>query len=327
MVAEGDAARLKEAIDGEDLALVQALMESDKELHQAPLGYGKDGPLTWVAECRVPWRAPSETRLAMARWMIANGSDVHQGGDGPLMRAALNSDRIPMMELLVELGADVNARWHGHYPIIHAACETLDPESLRWLLKHGAEAGDALDYTLATYVRAPEELRACLQILMDAGAVTECPAIVVALVRGEVDVMKRMLGEDAGYLTRQFPEIDFGSTARRRLTLRGATLLHVAAEYGEMDAARLLLDCGCDVNARAASGQTAIFHAATQFDDKGLPMVELLMERGADLSIRANLPGQYDRPDEFIECTALEYAARFPGSDGEASLTVRRMKR
>ena len=45
----------------------------------------------------------------MAQWMIDNGSDVHQGGDGPLMRAALNGDRIPMMELLVAHGADVNA--------------------------------------------------------------------------------------------------------------------------------------------------------------------------------------------------------------------------
>ena len=50
--------------------------------------------------------------------MIENGSDVHQGGDGPLMRAALNDSRIPMMELLVSHGADVNARWHGHFPII-----------------------------------------------------------------------------------------------------------------------------------------------------------------------------------------------------------------
>ena len=29
----------------------------------------------------------------MAAWMTENGSDVHQGGDGPLMRAALNADR------------------------------------------------------------------------------------------------------------------------------------------------------------------------------------------------------------------------------------------
>ena len=41
--------------------------------------------------------------------MIENGSDVHQGGDGPLMRAALSSHRIPMMELLVSHGANVNA--------------------------------------------------------------------------------------------------------------------------------------------------------------------------------------------------------------------------
>ncbi len=42
--------------------------------------------------------------------MIENGSDVHQGGDGPLMRAALRGERLPMMELLVAHGADVNRR-------------------------------------------------------------------------------------------------------------------------------------------------------------------------------------------------------------------------
>ncbi len=73
-----------------------------------------------VAECRVPWEPPSRARLAMAKWMIENGSDVHQGGDGPLMRAALKGNRIPMMELLVSCGADVNAAWNGDFPIIFA---------------------------------------------------------------------------------------------------------------------------------------------------------------------------------------------------------------
>jgi len=68
----------------------------------------------------------------MAKWMIENGSDVHQGGNGPLMRAALNGDRIPMMELLVSYGADVNANWHGHFPITFAPCETVDPVALQW---------------------------------------------------------------------------------------------------------------------------------------------------------------------------------------------------
>ena len=43
--------------------------------------------------------------------MIETGSDVHQGGDMPIGRAALPGERIPMMELLVRHGAGVNGDW------------------------------------------------------------------------------------------------------------------------------------------------------------------------------------------------------------------------
>jgi hypothetical protein len=46
--------QLKLAIEDEDLARVKALMTRNPALHRAPLGYGKNGPLTWVAECRIP---------------------------------------------------------------------------------------------------------------------------------------------------------------------------------------------------------------------------------------------------------------------------------
>src|SRR5438105_4209609 len=131
--------QLKAAIDANDLARVQELMTRNPALHRAPLGYNKNGPLTWVAECRVPRVPPSEVRLAMARWMIENGSDVHQGGDGPLMRAALDDMKLPMLELLVEHGADVNARWNGSYPMILAPCETLAPRTLKRLIELGAD--------------------------------------------------------------------------------------------------------------------------------------------------------------------------------------------
>ena len=120
-------------------------------------------------------------------------------------------------------------------------------------------------------------------------------------------------------MNKRFSELDCGKTGGRRLTLQGGTLLHVAAEYGNLAAVALLLDRGADVNARATvdeagvGGQTAIFHAVTQFDDGGLPVTQLLVERGADLTVRVKLPGDYERPGEIVECTALGYALLFGG--------------
>jgi hypothetical protein len=328
---EAEIGQLKQAIDTNDLDRVKDLMTKNPALHRAPMGYGKNGPLTWVAECRVPWEPPGATRLEIAEWMIDNGSDVHQGGDGPLMRAALNSDRIQMMELLVSHGADVNAEWGGFFPIIFAPCETADPVALKWLLDHGAKPNcarpgrkypdNALDYVIQSYSRTPK-LAQCIDILLAAGGVTRyhVPGL-LDLLRGRFDVLAEHLDADPDLVHRRFQELDFGGTAMRRLRLQGGTLLHVAAEYCNVDASRLLLDRGADVNAPAelntngAGGQTPIFHSASQFGDEGLEVTRLLLDRGADLSIRVRIPGQHDLPAEFVECTPLEYAARFPGAD------------
>lgn len=320
---------LKHAIDRNDFGAVRTLMTRNPELHGAPMGYGKNGPLTWVAECRIPWEAPGPVRLRMAQWMIDHGSDVHQGGDGPLMRAALVDHRIPMMELLVHNGADVNAEWSGRFPILFAPCETLNPLALKWLLEHGADPHlperrgheSPLDYVIGTYSRSPLQAQ-CIGLLMEAGCGTRrnVPAV-VELLRGRLDELGKLLDRDPGLVHRRFGELDFGSTGYRRMTLKGGTLLHVAAEYGNLGAARMLLARGADVNARAeldadgVGGQTPLFHAVSQFYDYGLNVAKYLVESGADLNLRARVPGHYELPEEFVESTALGYALRFPGTE------------
>ena len=335
-------AQLKAAIDSNDVQSVIATMSANPALHSAPLGYGKNGPLTWVAECRVPWEPPRPERLKMAAWMIEHGSDVHQGGDGPLMRAALVDERMPMMELLVSYGADVNARWGGYFPIIFAPCETLEPASLAWLLQHGADPNStggrtgalrtALDYVISTYSRSPNLTR-CIDILRAAGGETRYrirPVLDVMCDR--VDDVRAQIDAAPDLVHRRFPELEFGSTGRRRLSLAGAALIHVAAEYGAVRSAALLLDRGADVDTRAevdangVGGQTPIFHAVTQFDDFGYDVATLLIDRGADLATRATVPGDYDREHDVVVATPLGYALRFPGERNDKTIALLRSR-
>jgi len=183
-------------------------------------------------------------------------------------------------------------------------------------------------FTIARLYGFPSwpKLKAHVESLEEVGQLKQ------AIDRNDIERVKTMMAEqldaDSKLAHRRFPELDCGSTGARRLLLQGATLLHVAAEFGIVEAARLLLDRGADVDARATvddagvGGQTAIFHAVTQFGDRGLPMAQLLVERGADLKVRVKLPGHYERLDEVVECTPLGYALRFQNESHSEGRTV-----
>jgi hypothetical protein len=331
--------QLKQAIDSNDLDRVKQMMTSNPELHRAPLGYNKNGPLTWVAECRVPREAPTEARLAMARWMIENGSDVHQGGDGPLMRAALADMRIPMMELLVENGANVNALWGGHYPIICAPCETLAPLALKWLLGHGADPrgssrdyGSPLSMLVCTYSRNAKGKHACLEVFAESGfELPDTPAM--AFHRGRIDLLEAHLDRDPSLLDHRFaereifpPELGIKPGDGLHVTpVIGSTLLHLAVEYDEIAIAEWLIERGADVNAKAMidsegfGGHTPLFHTVVTLGAPDDSMARLLLEHGADPNVRATIRKQLrdmgdptkEMMSEFQNVTPRGYANQF----------------
>lgn len=96
----------------------------------------------------------------------------------------------------------------------------------------------------------------------------EYPAV-LDLLRGRLDLLSARLDEHPSLVDQRLADLDFGWTVERRLTLRGATRLHVAAEIGKREAARLLIERGSDVDALAEAddagvdGQTPIFHGAS----------------------------------------------------------------
>ena len=245
--------------------------------------------------------------------------------DVPL-QAEAQPGRIAMMELLVRHGADVNGLCWGWFPVLFTPCENLEPQPLQWLLEHGADPnrgnprdpGTALDYVIQTYPRDPKRLSACIELLLTAGGHTryDVPGV-LALLRGRSGELAALLDAHPALPQRRYPELDCGPSSGN-ISLQGATLLHVAAEYGILDAGRLLLDRGADVNARAdvdargVGGQTAIFHALAHFSGTNPEITQLLLDRGADLTIRARVPGHGERSRTLLDVSAAEYAATLP---------------
>jgi hypothetical protein len=323
------AGQLKLAIDANDLEEVKHLMTRHPELHRASLGAHKDPPLTWAASCRVP---PSETRLAMAQWMIENGSDIHQGDDAPLIRA-LNDTTLPMAELRVAHGANVNALYGGTYPIIMFSLELFVPRTLQWLLDHGADLHAAARYCCpiemltCIYTRRPKDKAACLEIVGAAGfALPDTP--VMALHRSRLDLLQEHLVRDPSLLERRFTYREVSATtldgpagdAYPATPVPGGALLHLALEFDDIDVSRWLIERGADVNARAAidaegfQGHTPLFHTVVNlaagmglYDDS---KARLLLDHGADPNARAIFPQEdqthgkapTDAFDDFTPC-------------------------
>jgi ankyrin repeat protein len=61
------------------------------------------------------------------------------------------------------------------------------------------------------------------------------------------------------------------------------TPIHAAVSAGRLEAARVLLDAGADVNAAEHGGYTALHLAAGNGDEA---LIRLLLERGADPTAR-----------------------------------------
>src|SRR5205814_2346182 len=100
-------------------------------------------------------------------------------------------------------------------------------------------------------------------------------------------------------------------------SLAGVSLLHVAAEYGNLEAARALVESGADVNAPAdfdshgLNGHTPLFHTVNSIGNRSEPIMRLLLAAGARTDVRlAGITWGQGYPWEttFFDVTPVSYA-------------------
>jgi ankyrin repeat protein len=145
---------------------------------------------------------------------------------------------------------------------------------------------------------------------VDAGASIGDP-LLQAVLMDDDEGLRRLLKSSSGDIERKMsPLCAFTSC-------RGVSALHICAEFNSLRCARILLDAGADVNARAEvdgdglGGQTPIFHAVNSIFNYCRPVMELLVERGAGLDIRVKsfLWGEsFDWETIIFDATPISYA-------------------
>ena len=173
------------------------------------------------------------------------------------------------------------------------AIEEHSVDDIRRILDDGFDARSLLKgKTVVTHLtemysrsdRFPE----CLRLLLERGGQLDDPRLVPVLL------------DDAGGLAaelRRDPSlIEHRTSMVSAFTpLIGASLLHVAAEFGTLKVARVLIEMGADVNASAAvdryglNGHTPLFHTVNSNANRSAPLMRLLLDAGARVDVR--LPG------------------------------------
>jgi len=150
----------------------------------------------------------------------------------------------------------------------------------------------------------------CLQLLLDRGAVLDDPVTAPVLLN-DAPAIVAAVRANPGFVHHRT------SLVSAFTPLIGASLLHVAAEYGNASAARTLIESGADINARAdvdehgLNGHTPIFHCVNSNGNRSVTILRALLDAGAATDVR--LSGitwgkGFDWETTLFDVTPISYA-------------------
>jgi ankyrin repeat protein len=280
----------------------------------------------WIYDLKAPWRRTSRSERPcqpkgsslhyavlcgledIVKFLVIERSqDVNSRGfddnETPLAGAS-REGRLKVAEVLLELGAKVDALDRDDWTPLHVASAYGHEDIAQMLLEHGADAR-ALDNGIRTPLHRASERGhlEVVRVLIDHGADTnagdkdERTPLHRATQEGHVDVTRALLEHGADVMAR---DKDFWTPLDRAASRGdvkvaevllehgadatakdddGYTPLHVASVYGYTGTARVLLKHGAYPNAQDLFGRTPLHRASIE---GYVGVAQVLLEYGAD---------------------------------------------
>jgi hypothetical protein len=196
-----------------------------------------------------------------------------------------------------------------------SAFDGHDVSGIRSALAAGADVRSPIDGKLAVnwlleeYTRS-DRLPECLRLLLEHGGPVDDPLTIPVLL-DDFDAVVEMARSRTNLVSHRI------SLKSAFTSLVDVTLLHAAAEFGNANAVRALLELGADVNAAAGldeyglNGHTPLFHTVNSNANRSQPIMQILIDAGA--SVTARVKGLhwgegYPWETVFFDVTPISFA-------------------
>ncbi|XP_063042476.1 ankyrin-2-like isoform X14 [Engraulis encrasicolus] len=225
--------------------------------------------------------AAKEGHMDLVQELLDRGASVDSAtkkGNTALHIASL-AGQGEVVKILVKRGADINSQSQNGFTPLYMASQENHLEVVRYLLENGGNQSTATEdgFTpLAIALQQGHNQVVSLLLEHDTKGKVRLPALHIAARKDDTKSAALLLQNDHNADVQSKMMVN-------RTTESGFTPLHIAAHYGNVNVATLLLNRGAAVDFTARNGITPL-HVASKRGNTN--MVRLLLDRGAQIDAK-----------------------------------------